>query len=845
MRTFSVLHTLRFYFLALFLFTSFSGNTQTLNEKLRGLTNFEEIRNVAEDYYANLRKSGAKRHQSDPKYKHWKRWEWYHKDRTDPQGNIQTNQLDVLKINKAIKKSEASATRSTNSDWTFVGPTDNIPNPTSTSYIGLGRVDRIAFHPTDPNTIFIGTPAGGLWKTTDDGNTWTALDDYLPSLGISGICISPSNPNLMYVLTGCGDGLGIWSSSGVFKSIDGGETWTNTAQLSEDNFTGYAMVMDPNNDQVLYVATNIGLFTTGSGGNTWFNFGGGKCFDVKLKPGDASTIYVAQVSKMLYTFNSGANWHESNLLPAPDSLGRTAIAVTADDPNRVYLHMGPEKSETTFNGFYYSGDSGQNFVQVATSPNIVGPQSVYDFCVTASPVSKNIVIAGGLTCWRSTNSGSTWNEITTYGAGSNLPGYVHPDIHALAFNPLNNHLYCANDGGFYKSTDTGNSWTNLSKGIETTMFYHMSETPLDPNYVIGGTQDNGIKLRKSNSEEFDHVAGADGFSTKFYPNDKTKYYASINTIVKRYWNNGGSFASITPKEHWLSELAVHQTNKDILFAGTNEEGGRLYKSTNEGSSWDTLFLSAGDAIITCPSNYNKMYFAGNKKIFVSYDLGITADSINDNPGFPSEYGNITDLAVSPYTSIKLYATISGKTEGLKVMQTLNSGASWTNISGTLPNVPANCIAVTSGGDLYLGTDIGVFFKAASAADWVPYRNGMPATIVTDLSINESQNTIRASTFGRGIWVSPLSDGNCQSNLVWSAITEMEGYHYYEASNSIVNKSILSGGMTTNVFMKSGNFIDLKEGFHAKNDGLYFKAFIGPCNTGGIPELKQDDNQNNR
>ena len=828
--------------LGLICFTT--SQAQSLSERTEGITNFEKIRKITEDYYSNMIKSGAKKHPSDPKYKHWKRWEWYHKDRLDSKGNIQENQLGIIKINNEIKNIEKEESRSTNSDWTFVGPDGHIPSTTSTHYIGLGRVDRIAFHPTDPNIIFIGTPAGGLWKTTNGGTTWNPVDEYLPSLGISGIAISPTNPNLMYVLTGCGDGMGLASSSGVFKSTNGGDTWEKTGILSPINYSGYMLEMNPTNDQELFAATSKGLYRTTNGGTFWIKVipESIKFYDVKFKPGTATTVYASTNFGMYYSDYSGStgSWHLADLLPAPTETGRTAIAVTADDPNRVYLHMGPQLTNTTFQGFYYSSNSGHSFLRVATSPNIAGSQSGYDFCATASPVSKNIAIVGGLTCWRTTNSGSSWSEITTFGAGSSSPGYVHPDIHAVAYNPLNNYLYVGTDGGFYRSMDNGDNWTNLSEGIATTLFYHFSETPEDPNYLIGGTQDNGMKLRKSNSTKFDHVEAADGFSTIFYPGDKSKFYGSVNEFIRKYWNYGANFSSITPKEHWFCELATHQTNPSIVFAGTNEQGGRLYKSTNEGTTWDTLFLWAGDAVLTCPSNHNRVYFSGAKRIFLSNNLGASADSIHQNPGFPTEYGYITDLAVNPLNSSNVYATISGTTPGVKVMQSLNAGASWTNISNDLPNIPTNCIATTGSGDIYIGTDIGVFYKRASGSNWIPYRNGLPATIINDLAINESQNTIRAGSYGRGIWVSPLSNGSCETNLVWNTVTNMDGYHYYEASNSIVNKSILSGGMTTNIFMKSGNFIDLKEGFHAKSDGLYFKAYTGPCAAGGIPSLSSNE-----
>lgn len=835
--------------LCIVLLISFSANTQTLSERLEGKTNFKEIQTIAETYYAELKENGLERNPSDPKYKHWKRWEWYQNYRLDPNGNVLQNNNHVLAAERAVKKMEANGSRSTNSDWTFLGPDSHIPSPTRTTGIGLGRVDRIAFHPTDPDIIFLGTPKGGLWKTTDGGNTWSPMDDFLPNMGISGICISHSNPNLIYILTGAGDDGALPGgnnlSSGVLKSTDGGTTWEQTGPLSPSAYFAFNLEIHPDNDQILFAATEKGLWKTSNGGTTWNLAEGGWFYDVKFKPGDPSTVYASGPSSLKYNTNTGDGpWPMSSLTPTPTiTNGRTAIAVTADDPNRVYLHMGPNIDSTTFNGFYYSNNSGQSFLRVANSPDLIQGQPFYNFCVAASPISKNVVVTGALICHRSTNSGVGWSPITTYFDGSNLPGYVHPDIHALKYNPLNNYLYVAGDGGFHRSMDNGTTWTNLSDGIEIATYYKFAETPLDPNYILGGNQDNGVKLRKSNSTAFDHIDGADGYDVAFSPTDKSKFYCSRNSFVDKYWNNGANKEGITPRLHWFSQVAVHEANDNILFVGTKWEGGRLYKSINAGSTWDTLFVSAGDAIVTCPSLHNRLYLASEQTIYRSDDLGDSAIPLHSNSGFPSGSLKVTDLAVNPINSGFVYATIGGTIEGVKVLQSSVAGNSWTDISGSLPNVATICIATTASGDLYVGTEIGVFFKAAGAADWVPFRNGLPATIVADLSINESQNTIRAATFGRGIWESPLSNGDCTTNLTWSPSPDLEGYHYYEASNSITNQSVILGGMTTEVFMKSGNYIDLKDGFQAKSDGLYFRAYLGPCSTGGIPELKPQKEEN--
>ncbi|NNF36064.1 MAG: hypothetical protein HKN68_18310 [Saprospiraceae bacterium] len=830
--------------------------SQQLIDRLEGKENFKEVKEIAERYYQEINEGKIQKNPNDLKYKHWKRWEWYAQDRLDKKGDLVNTGRNNINALIDEKRRYRDTERTTNSFWTFTGPDSNPSSPTSHHYIGLGRVDRIAFHPSNPNIIYIGTPAGGIWKTMDGGVTWIPLDDFLPSLGVSGIAISKTNPNLIYALTGCGDGGGVSSSSGVLKSIDGGETWIKTGELYSGAYSGYMLTMDPNNDQVLFAATNRGLYKTSNGGSSWTRvLSTSTIYDVKFKPGSSDSLYACGRTSVYYSYYGGdqSEWSISAYDISPSIVGRKAIAVTPADPERIYLFTGPHTGVGTFSGFYTSINGGMNYTRAANSPNILGgesgmdnnSQSSYDFCIAASTQQSNVVVVGGLIVWRSINYGAGWTNSTTFGTGSSSPGYVHPDVHAVEFNPLNDYLYAATDGGFYRSTDLGFNWTNLSEGIGTAQFYHMAGTSVNNNYVLCGAQDNGTKYRKNNTTSFDHVAGTDGFSVQFYPGDPSRFLCSFNGSLVKFWNYGADNGNLTPKFHWFMELAIHNTNKDIIFAGTNDGGGRLYKSINEGVSWDTTFILAGASVMTCPSNNDRIYVAGGSEIRRSDDLGGIFTTLHDKPGFPYMPPSITDIAVHPYNSSNVYITFGGYEAGTKVYTSIDGGLSWENISGTLPDVPANCIDVNINGDLYLGTDIGVYYKSLGSSDWIPFKNGLPSTIVTDFYINNNISVIRASTFGRGVWTSLLADGNCVNDLVWSTITTLNGYQYFEANNKIENKSIIDGGIGTNVFFKAGQFIDLKPGFHAKDDGIIFQAQLGPCNSGGVPSAKIQNHQHKK
>ncbi|HJW28985.1 MAG TPA: hypothetical protein VJ508_07000, partial [Saprospiraceae bacterium] len=530
---------------------------------------------------------------------------------------------------------------------------------------------------------------------------------------------------------------------------------------------------------------------------------------------------------------------------------RTLIGVSPASPSRVYLLSAPRITNGQFCGLYLSTDSGASFTRQSNTPNVFGKnddgmddtdQSDYDIGLAVRPNLSSTVFVAGCTVWKSTTSGTAWTHSTSYRENQGFP-YIHPDVHCLAYNPLNSFLYAATDGGFYRSTDQGLNWSNFTNALETTQFYHMSGWDGDVNKLMGGAQDNGIKYRDDNNSIFWHLVCCDGFETAFNPITGQPRYCTYNDGAYRFSNAGSHYDNINPSLQYFKTLAVHNADSNIVLIGA----GDIFRSLNGGNFWLNKGAAGSWAMTSCPSNNTRFYAAGRSnyepgsggRIYFSSTTGDTWSDKTFSTGFPdtSTWTRISDVTVRPANSSYVYASFGGFSDGVKVVVSANTGDSWTNISDNLPNVPVNCLAIDNSNGIYAGTDIGVFYRGATMPHWMLFSNGLPNTPVTDLVIFDNGTTkkIRASTYGRGIWESNLAEA-CDAAIIVTG--NMEGIRHYEASTSITSTSIVQGGIGTFVSFQSGNYITLSEGFNV-NQQSEFLGFISPCGQGGIPTEQGD------
>ena len=723
-----------------------------LNEMGKPNANFYDVQAAFETEWAN------KPYQKGKGYKQFKRWEWLMEQRIGPNGEM-PDPMALFTALKERRSLESSFERRRAAGWSSLGPASVTPqafNP------GNGRVNVVTEDPNDPSTIYVGTPAGGIWKTTNDGASWTPLFDDMVTLAISGIVIDPNNSQIVYAATGDGDG-GDMSSIGVVKSTDGGQNWNLTGLnfIVTASRRTHRLIMDPTNSSILFCAAENGLYKTEDAGTTWTRVMSGNIRDVKFKPGDPTTVYAT--TKAFHLSTDGGTTFSSNAtgLPPAENVNRIHIGVSADDPAVVYLVCG-NAINAGFLGLWRSSDAGATFTQRSSTPNIFGltengsdngGQSWYDMAIDVNPTNVNDVYVGGINVWRSTNGGQNWT-ISSHWVFPSSIGYVHADIHYLKF--YGNRLYCGSDGGIFRRIDNG-AWADLSQGLEITQFYRLGGSEAEPELIAAGAQDNGSNIRDSSG--WTHVFGSDGAEAMIDPSNPSVIFCSFqNGNIVRSLDGGQSFSnvvgSINEDGAFVTPYMFDPSDPSKIYAGFEN----LWFSDDQGSTWANLtnqsFGTTIRSLAVASSNPNYVYF-GNRAGYIrkTTDGGATF-SVIDN-GIPRL--TRTYISVDATDENIVYVSLGGFEVGEKVYKSIDGGASWINISGNLPNAPVNCIVSQTGsnGGIYAATDVGVFYTDNNLSAWQPYSDGMPNTLVMELEINYATNKIRAATFGRGIWESPL------------------------------------------------------------------------------------------
>lgn len=785
-------------------------------------------------------------------YKQWKRWEYLMERRLTPDGKVTNWALRNWEAyNDYIAQhpnADGNSNDAANGYWYGIGPWNYTLGAGWNG--GVGRINCITFHPTLANTFWVGTPAGGLWKTDNGGVSWTPLTDGMPVIGVSGIAVDYTNTNVLYILTGDGDG-GQTTSIGVLKTTDGGETWMNTdfTYTIYDNLRGYKLIMHPTNHNILLVVSNAGIHRTTNGGLTWVQEQAGNFQDIEFKPGDPTILYASGGTQFLRSTNSGDTWTRI-YSGVPTTAWRMAIGVTPANADYVYLFTGPPTSVGHFVGCFRSVNSGVNFSTRSTAPNLLGydisgnddaHQTGYDLAMTVSRTNADQIIVGGINTWRSLSGGSTgsWTLSSMWDYTAGATKYTHADIHGLEINPLNNNLFCVSDGGIFRSTDFGLNWTDITDGISNTQWYRIAGIPSNSNLIIGGTQDNGSN-KWNGTGIMEHIRGADGMDCMIdYNNSNILYTTRQEGGLEKSIDGGANFTWNKPAGSWgswITPFIMNPSNPLIIYGGYINS---VYRSSNGGSSWVDKGAGGCSAMAIGTDNPARVYAA--------MDTGWTSpvyrmwrsDNSGDNwtsirAGLPSQY--ITYIAVDPDNSLNVFVTFGGYSAGQKVYHSTNGGASWTNFSGSLPNVAVNCIVFkdnngSPGNAVYVGTDIGVFYRDNNHADWIPFRNGLPTVPVFDLEIHENISRITAGTFGRGLWRSELYSA-CASDYSLSPANDPSnpnytGFQFYEASNSVLSSRTITGGLGTDVTYKAGNYVKLTTGFNAREHNV-FKASLGNC-----------------
>lgn len=724
-------------------------------------------------------------------FKPFKRWEDYMTPRVYPSGDLSlpastySNFMDWQKANTALSANArmATAAAASTANWQEIGP---LSKPAGYD-AGVGRIDFVRFHPTNSDILYVCSPDGGLWKTTDGGANWTTNTDFLPIIGCADLVIDPTNPLIMYLATGNREF--DRSSIGILKTVDGGTTWTPTGLVipSSNLWTIRRLIMDPSNPQTMIAVLNVGVRRTTDG---WATFDvpaeleDVDLQDVEFKPGDPNTVYT--IGKSFYkSTDKGISWTEvSSNLPDPADAGRSLIAVTAANPDYIYALYG--NTDGGYLGTYRSTNSGDDFTEQSTLTSlgnniincdtlttVTGGQAGHNLAIVVSPTDADLVTIGGCNVWQSADGGVSWqlssywlgNDVNYPGEGVLSPDYVHADIQSLEYLPNSSStLFVTCDGGISKSTNGGNKkWTDISNNLRVAQMTNVGQSSLNPYQMITGLQDIGT-LKNSDGTWFvtNGGDGEDGFIDR--TNDNVIITSNPNGAFALSLDAGVTREDITglpPGTEFFSPIHQDPVDANVVYAGGRAQ---LYRSTTVLTDPDATWTALGTPPGTeggikrfeiAPSNNQVIYVIKDNSFSKSIAGGA---SFTDMTGtLPTGLAQLTNLTVSDTDPNKVWVTFSGYEATAKVYKTTDGGNTWINTSTGLPNIPMNTIVFTNGSideAIYVGADIGVYYMDNNTA-WTQFSTDLPNNHVNDLEIYYPTQKIRAATYGRGLWESDL------------------------------------------------------------------------------------------
>ncbi len=698
------------------------------------------------------------------------RWRWYWEQHLDADGYMVSpmknyQEWEAYKSRQKNNMAGKSAkTTATTSSWAFQGPTTSLANGK-----GIGRIQRVVFHPTDSNTFWACSAGGGAWKTTTNGTSWTCMTDQLPVLGVADLAYNPLNTSVIYLATGDRDANDN-SSLGLLKSTDGGVTWNQTGfqfQRLDAKRIGTVLV-NPLDTASILIATTDGIYNSRNGGATWTLRQAGNFRDLLYRPNDTVVVYATigtnGNSQIYRSGDGGFSWTKVTSVAGNPS--RVSIAVSAASPNMVKAIF----ANTLYGleGIYTSTDTGNTFTKTFNPSsctqnylaNSVNPgssncdgQGWYDLALAVSPLDPNKMLIGGVNTWYSTNGGVNWQLANQWTPSSiTSVNTVHADKHYIVYQPLRpNVIFECNDGGLYKTLNDPSTlgWMDLTNGLGITQFYRLAVANY-ATYAIGGAQDNGSKRIQASGAGSSELTGGDGMNCEMDPTSSSTYYTALQYgSIYRNSNYPPISNNIPgrPSGDWITPYKLHPRDGSRIVAGYD----LMYLSYDQGDNWTAISPKLSSALIKrvafAPSNTSAVYAVWGNVVRKTLDNGASWTNMTGAVG-----GSISDIVIDRFDKQHFWVTFSGYS--LNKVAEYDTVNGWRSVSDSLPNVPVNCITQdTSNGTLYIGTDVAVFYRTPTMDHWGLWSTNLPSAEVTDLDINYTTDDIWASTYGRGMWKS--------------------------------------------------------------------------------------------
>lgn len=675
--------------------------------------------------------------------------------------------------------------------WTERGPDGDFtiggnPRPPGAQTGGRIRACMIDSLDATHNTVWVGGVDGGLWKTTNINNSpanWTLVNDFLANLAVASMCQDPRAgfQNIMYFCTGESFGnADAVRGIGVFKSTDAGATW-NLLPSSTSYINGTKIVCDYQGN--VYLGTrNTGLVRSTDGGTTWTTITpagiGSSVCDVEI----SSTSQAGRLHVATGIFStSGYSYTD---IPATVTSGTWTAATTAFTTfnqrtelgiSGNFLYACPDNGSHQVPTIWKSADGGANWTATTAQPSATwaNGQGWYDLTCAINPSNPNEVIVGGLDTWKSTNGGNSWSQLSSW-ATSTPNFYVHADHHNLQWWDGGTKLVFTNDGGVWYSTDGGTTKTDRNKGLRLKQFYSVAIHPTKPNYFIAGAQDNGMhRLDHPGMDSSAEVVGGDGcYSAIDQSNGNFQFGSYVYNVYRRSTNGGLNWT--TPVNNQSTGRFVnpwdYDNNNFKIYACNNAGTFLRWNDPRTGSSTDVVSVSAFgggnvSAAHASPYTANRVYFGTGSGGIIQVDnadvgTSIAGTLINGGAGMPSGYVNCVVTGSDDQHLMACFTNYGVQ----NIWVTANGGTTWTNIDGNLPDMPVRWALFHPDTDTkaFIATETGVWeTDLINGTSTVWNANNTFPNVRTDMiKYRASDRTIAAGTHGRGIWTATVSNATC-------------------------------------------------------------------------------------
>ncbi len=723
--------------------------------------NFYDVIEAAEIYFATHEKGKGSG------YKGYQRWKAENEGKYFPSGD--RSNVDPFLVKKAYKKmlsNNSEQKASFNNGWRDLGPY-NANNITGHYAPGIGRVQALYVDPSNTDRIYLGSRSGGFWFTNDEGATWTNSTDFMFATGVNTLTASPTNSdsvliNLRNPMQG--------ASHGLYRSTDGGATF-NITPFNPVNLGWGGMGANDDINKITYhplvpnlifIGTDQGLFRSNDNLQTWTqHINGGDITDIEFHPTDPNIIYLydndggaSDPDAILRSTDMGLTFTNSATMP-PNANSRGYIEVSQSCPTCVYF--------ASSNGVWKSFDEGQNFTFMTTPT-----QSCAGFAV--SEIDTAQMIYGYVDLESSSDGGQTFTQCTLWTNGiPTLPDstYVHADLRTA--ENVNGVFYVGTDGYLSKSPDNGLSWYRLNDGTGIREFYRAGLSQSNWEVAVAGSQDNGSSVLLENG--WNEWNGGDGMEGICQPLNDEWMLGS--------WQNGERFRSKdkaqtwhavgTPPGDWIAPMALDPNHQMRVYHCADT----LFKTEAFGTGWQFVSAPGIGNIVHCviaENNSDVIVISRGNSLLRSNDGGVNWVTITN--GLPGHW--ISDIAFAPNDDQILVVTYERyQNDGQKVYISFNQGASWTNITGALGDMPIRSVTIdhTAEQNIYLGGEIGIYSKPMYSGTWSLYNSNLPNVSVRELEIQYATNIIRAITWGRGMWEYTLIGRNDHPNIWTTSITD--------------------------------------------------------------------------